>query len=150
MTLEEIKEAVDVIKAYRQMLTDSVSNQIDGDIKAFDVAVEAMERESCDAISRQAVIDILKDKWDLYMYADDAMEASIDKIKVMPSVTPQSKTGHWIGIDEEPHEVWECDHCGFVIDGSGCIDPYDYRDTYKYCPNCGAKMIEPRERSGQE
>lgn len=46
MTLEEIKEAVEVIKAYRQMLTDSVSNQIDDDIKAFDVAVEAMERES--------------------------------------------------------------------------------------------------------
>ena len=24
--------------------------------------------------------------------------------------------------------------------GSGCIEPYEYRDTYKYCPNCGAKM----------
>lgn len=45
MTLEEIKDAVEVIKAYRQRLTDSVSNQIDGDIKAFDLAVEAMERE---------------------------------------------------------------------------------------------------------
>ena len=57
----------------------------------------------------------------------------------------EPKTGHWIGIDEEPHEVWECDHCGFVIDGSGCIDPYDYRDTYKYCPYCGARMVEEQE-----
>ena len=55
-------------------------------------------------------------------------------------VDQEKKSGNWIDIDEEPHEVWECDHCGFVIDGSGCIDPYDYRDTYKYCPNCGAKM----------
>ena len=65
-------------------------------------------------------------------------------------VEQEPKTGHWIDIDEEPHEVWECDHCGFVIDGSGCIDPYDYRDTYKYCPNCGAKMVEPKESEDKE
>ena len=92
-----------------------------------------------------------------------------DKIRELPPVTPtdeemamqyqrgyidgfhegkatfEPKTGHWIGIDEEPHEVWECDHCGFVIDGSGCIDPYDYRDTYKFCPHCGCAMVEPQK-----
>lgn len=47
MTLEEIKEAIEVIKAYRQTLTDSVSTLLDGDIKAFDMAVEAMEQEPC-------------------------------------------------------------------------------------------------------
>jgi rubrerythrin len=62
----------------------------------------------------------------------------------------EPKTGHWIDTDEEPHEVWECDHCGFVIDGSGCIEPYEYRDTYKYCPNCGAKMFEPQESEDKE
>ena len=41
-----------------------------------------------DLVERQAVLDILKDKWNLYLYADDAIQASIDKIKVMPSVTP--------------------------------------------------------------
>ena len=67
--------------------------------------------------------------------------------EALPPVKPQPKTGHWIEIDEEPHEAWECDHCGFVIDGSGCIDPYDYRDTYRFCPNCGCRMFEPQERS---
>jgi len=62
----------------------------------------------------------------------------------------EPKMGHWIGIDEEPHEVWECDHCGFVIDGSGCIDPYDYRDTYKFCPNCGCRMVESQESEDKE
>lgn len=61
---------------------------------------------------------------------------------ILELLEQEPKRGHWIGIDEEPHEVWECDHCGFVIDGSGCIDPYDYRDTYKFCPNCGADMRE--------
>ena len=37
------KEALEIIKAYRQKLTDSVSNQLDKDIEAFDVAVEAIE-----------------------------------------------------------------------------------------------------------
>ena len=56
------------------------------------------------------------------------------------------KTGHWVGIDEYPHEEWECDRCGFVIDGSGCIDPIEYRDIYNYCPNCGADMRADKEQ----
>lgn len=57
-------------------------------------------------------------------------------------IEPEQKTGVWVAIDQEPHETWECNMCGFVIDGSGCIFPDEYRDTYKYCPNCGAKMME--------
>ncbi len=55
-------------------------------------------------------------------------------------IEPEQKTSAWVAIDQEPHETWECGLCGFVIDGSGCIDPDAYRDIYKYCPNCGAKM----------
>lgn len=44
-------------------------------------------------------------------------------------------TGHWVGIDEEPHEDYECDRCGFIhtfIDG--------HMAQYNYCPSCGADM----------
>ena len=63
----------------------------------------------------------------------------------LPSVQPERKTGHWVEIGDEPYDEWECDVCGFVIDGSGCIDPEEYRDVYKFCPNCGADM-RPTER----
>lgn len=120
------------------------------------------EQEPCDAISRDAVLKII-DKW--YENKSD-IEDLIILITYMSSVTQKSdeqlykngfadgyeqghkdaeqKSGIWVEIDDEPHEVWECDHCGFVIDGSGCIEPYEYRDTYKYCPNCGACMKDGR------
>jgi hypothetical protein len=52
----------------------------------------------------------------------------------------ERKKGHWVEIGDEPYDEWECDMCGFVIDGSGCIDPEEYKDVYNFCPNCGAKM----------
>lgn len=52
----------------------------------------------------------------------------------------QPKTGHWIDIDEEPHEDYECDNCGYVVSTyTANIEPHT---EYKYCPNCGAKMKE--------
>ena len=54
----------------------------------------------------------------------------------------ERKKGHWVEIGDEPYDEWECDMCGFVIDGSGCIDPEEYKDVYNFCPNCGADMRE--------
>lgn len=112
--------------------------------EAFNIAIKALEQEPCeDAISRQAVLDKLNEwEWQELYLPIHFKENIIDEL---PSVTPAERTGHWVEIDDEPHEVWECDNCGFVIDGSGCVDAYDYRDTYKFCPNCGAKMFEPQE-----
>ena len=45
------------------------------------------------------------------------------------------KTGHWVEIDDYPHEDFECDCCGGKVYGTE--EPYE---EYKYCPNCGAKM----------
>ena len=44
---------------------------------------------STDCISRQAVIDLMMQKWGENFSGDDAMQESIDAIRVMPSVTPQ-------------------------------------------------------------
>lgn len=63
----------------------------------------------------------------------------------LPSAQSERPNGHWVEIGDEPYDEWECDVCGFVIDGSGCVDPEEYRDVYKYCPRCGSDM-----RGGQE
>ena len=63
--------------------------------------------------------------------------------QVMDLLEQDSKTGHWVAIDEEPHEDYECDKCGYTISTyTANIEPHT---EYKYCPNCGARMIEQKE-----
>lgn len=79
MKLEEIKEAVEIIKAYRQRLTDSVSTLLDGDIAAFDMAIEAMERESKESEYKRAfkvACELLNDDY-LYGYDRDRIYAEV-------------------------------------------------------------------------
>lgn len=120
-----------------------------GRAAAFNKAREALKAEPCeDAISRQAMLDGLASIAKVKAKSD-AQYSLMGRVmfftEQLPPVAPKSRTGHWVGIDEEPSEAWECDRCGFVVDAEGCIDPVEYRDMYKYCPNCGAEM----EREGE-
>lgn len=61
-------------------------------------------------------------------------------IKSLPPVTPQPKTGHWIRM--KAYEKWGCSECHTV-----------FRFTFKehdYCPNCGAKMVEPQTQESED
>ena len=107
-----------------------------------------------DVIDRQAAQTELMMKCERYTLAKEShgmghVEWSSDLISVadamnairwLPPAQTERKKGHWVEIGDEPYDEWECDMCGFVIDGSGCIDPEEYRDVYKFCPNCGADM----------
>ena len=103
MTREEV---IEVIKAYRDKLTHSVSNQIDGDIESFDMAIKALEQE---------------------------------------------RTGHWewVQYDYNPKfGNWHCSECRCVV--VECVGKEEKGGIplYKYCPQCGAKMVEPQESEG--
>ena len=99
-----------------------------------------------DLISRQAVTKFLND-WlsclfeNCHKQSASDLKMIIKDFKNLPFAQPERKTGHWIEIGDEPYDEWECDVCGFTIDGSGCIDPEEYRDVYKFCPHCGSCMI---------
>ena len=65
------------------------------------------------------------------------------------------KTGHWIEytrvLAPEPinrwEQAWYCSECGYgnqeCEDGSAWLE-------WKYCPNCGKRMIEPQESEDKE
>lgn len=60
----------------------------------------------------------------------------------MPTIEPQRMRGRWIDdgqySDNFPHHAWRCSECGeSVIE----IDT----PWYRYCPNCGAWMVESQE-----
>lgn len=133
--------------------------------------LETLEQEPCnDAISRQAAIDCLNA--DFTIDGKENMETVVDyingafkQIKALPSVTPKPKMGQWImkhrthnevnhytGQDEmgethtisvlERYEVDEpyCSKCGKLAGDT----------SQNFCCACGAKMVEPQERSDKE
>ena len=106
-------------------------------LEAYKAAIKALEQEPCeDAISREDALMALTGEWPESI--EELIHRFNRRIKTLPSVIPSRPTGHWIGIDDEPHEDYECDGCGYVCSTfTANIKPYE---EYKYCPNCGAKM----------
>lgn len=41
---------------------------------------------------------------------------------------------NWVGLDEFPHELYECNGCGYQ-------HVTDDISEFKYCPNCGRRMV---------
>ena len=71
----------------------------------------------------------------LYESLCEDLKNAYSEIERLTADKPQ---GEWIGIDEEPHEDYECSLCGYVCSmWTANIEP---REKYKFCPNCGAKM----------
>ena len=70
----------------------------------------------------------------------------------LPSVTPQEpKIGHWewVKYDSNPNlGNWHCSECKTII--PHMPEEADNTPVYKYCPNCGARMIESYESESQE
>lgn len=149
------EEAITLLKSAQLMLVNPTTNEPISDLHmALFMAISALEQEPItttnnnepitiiyptivcdDAISREAVMNEIK-CWigsGEYRYTN-ATDYLSKRIRELPSVTPSRHKGHWIGIDEEPHEDFECCVCGKAI--------YAIEDLseYKYCPNCGAEM----------
>ena len=91
----------------------------------------ALEQEPCtDAISRQAVLEIIRD----FEYKNSHEEMLINsRIKQLPFVTPAEKVGRLVDTGDG-HSV-ECSECGKWF-----FHGYLAKIEIKYCPNCGAKM----------
>lgn len=104
-----------------------------------------------DTISRQAIIEKLKEHHDFFVNAYNGFENMPSNIKLrvdeitnciaevvnIPAVQLEQKTGRWIETDDYDYDVWRCSKCKeyFYFDEG---TPQD--NQYYYCPCCGAKM----------
>ena len=98
----------------------AVLKQTVSDIKNYPAA---------DVVDRKALRDAL--------YEADAITfkglAILDNFPAA-AVRPEAH-GHWVGVDDYPHEDWECDCCGSVF-----YSNESFPEESHYCPHCGAKM----------
>ena len=62
----------------------------------------------------------------------------VNGIDTMPSVTPTERIGHWIDMTSGYTFNDKCSKCGYIVN-------IQFIDEYKYCPNCGCRMVEPQE-----
>jgi len=92
-------------------------------------SVQPKPIECEDAVSREAVLEIAKQ----HTLTNDYLA-----IQSLPPVRPQEpKTGHWITTRTLMHDgEYYCDKCN-------CDSPHN--EKWDYCPNCGARMVEPQE-----
>ena len=158
MTKEEIKNTPELVDFMLDdcVLADSRAKVRKRLEKVCDIAIKALEQEPCeDAISRQAVLDAM------YALCDTGgtlkenpwrenphIDAITDALDNLPSVTPQPKTGRWewIQYDYNPNlGNWHCSKCRCVV--VECVGKEEKGGIplYKYCPNCGVRMVEPQE-----
>lgn len=111
-------------------------------LKALQKELKALEQKPCeDAISRQALLKLMGEEPFNWTDSDEELQAVEDyrnfrnMVEQLPSVNPQ-KIGHWIIDKWNNKEHYSCSSCQHVV---------DYEPCYHYCPNCGAKMVEPKE-----
>ena len=95
-----------------------------------------------DAINREAVrncfIGFVKMDKDTLPYVEDYLKTVMRRINELPSVT--QKSGKWI---YRRGDKYSCSKCGTTtsVDEAGIEE----KPMYKFCPYCGARMIEPQE-----
>lgn len=130
-------------------------------IEAFNRAIEVLKLQPCeDVISRTDLREeiFITAENDYQKGWNDALESVY---KNAPSVQPKAKMGKWIWeIDEtpstpvSPYELnyagWVCSCCHKFPDDIYVWDDPDESPTHKFCPNCGAKMVEPQESGDKE
>lgn len=145
MTREEKAKAIDALKlsAPIKVVTQEDFNTY---IQTINQIMDWLEQEPCDdAVSREFLLR------DLLLKAQGEKDVSIkwleEYINSLPSVTPQPRKGHW--IEQIDHE----ENCRTLI-CSNCDRPAlhdgDSIWKHKFCPHCGAKMVEPQESNGEE
>ncbi len=154
-SLEDVREDFmhDVYNTLDFLPTNDEANQI---IDSFDRVTSSIRRDPCeDAISRQAVLDLVNADWKYEgletdvaslppvtpKYTDEEIDraqaveqAYIDKMVELAVEELKRPKGEWIS---KPlvYGVTYCSECDFELK----------INNTNYCPNCGAKMLQEED-----
>ena len=110
---------------------DNIRNSINLLIEQYQNRKEQMNK---DAVSREAVLDYIRDNYRRWFINDDAFMQCVNGIKDIVPVIPEQRTGKW--IYKEDTLEYECSECSRVVSTHRFENPYI---RYPYC-HCGAKM----------
>ena len=92
--------------------------------EAKQMAIQALQAQADgDAVSRDAVIDIIEDVCPIY--GNDYRYILREKVNALPTVAIPNKAGHW----KKYSSNWMCDQCNRLVS-----------ERSDYCPHCGCKM----------
>ena len=128
-------ERINAVKmAIESLAMPSVTPQLSSELEKNSKKLEKNFGE-LDCISREQALG----EFCIYNSYDSI---GVDKVrsylKALPSVTPQEpKTGRWNDIPKYKDIAWQCSECERFT-----------TMKHNYCPNCGAKMVEPQESEG--
>lgn len=134
MTPEEAKIIIGNIPIKPEVLDDCYS--ITEYQEAKTMAIKALGQQPCEY--KPLIIDNPKDEDMLKLLRTfQNQKVLVAEHDCLPSVTPIRPTGKW--IEKEDYNLdtyYECSECGadYCIEGDILI--------HKYCPNCGARMVE--------
>lgn len=131
MTNEEAIEELKAIKSEYGNKAFGDSRLMRSEIEALDVAIKALEQEPKGKC-------LLSQKYRDWLFIQEP------------------KTGHWImpvqddGMSNPICYQVQCSECGFDLDPQTWhMELYQY-GADKFCPNCGAKMVEPQESEDKD
>ncbi len=100
------------------------------------IDADALKEKICNNV--YPIVDFFNSR-DYGMFWTGGIEKAIDEAPTIEDAEP-IKHGHYIGesdgyADGYPvYDIWSCSECGCYF------EDWDDKPTYKYCPNCGARM----------
>lgn len=113
------------------------------------VDADAVMEDICSSIREMTAVGIAVDAEYLWGKLNDALENAsevslkphvhFDYNAIREEIEKKMTHGHWVGIDDEPYETFECDVCGYILETTGKL--------YNFCPNCGANMKENEDET---
>lgn len=99
-------------------------------------------------MTKEEAIAYFKRHIDLYCVTGICREAEEMAIQALEQ---EPKTGHWVmpvqddGMSDPIYYQVRCSKCGFDLDPQTWHMELHQYGADKYCPKCGAKMVEPQE-----